>query len=183
MFLYNARLLDPANDIDRDGSLLLEKGRIKTIDPVEKDIPENVERIDCKGNILTPGLIDTCAFTGEPGSEYRETLASASNAAAALSTVVVSISGSPSSRTRIGIVGASRPMRPAMPAATNRSTRRFPRARPPGGRVAICAICWPPTNPPRPGSSRCTTWPGCCASWIKCAPRCAAAPSTSCAPS
>lgn len=83
MFLHNARLLDAANDIDRNGSLLIDKGRIKAIDPVDKDISKDVERIDCKGNILTPGLIDICAFTGEPGSEYRETLASASTAAAA----------------------------------------------------------------------------------------------------
>ena len=83
MLLHNARLLDPANNIDRNGSLLLDKGCIKAIDPADKDIPKSVERIDCKGNILTPGLIDICTFTGEPGSEYRETLASASNAAAA----------------------------------------------------------------------------------------------------
>lgn len=83
MFLYNARLLDPANNIDRNGSIFLDDRRIKAIDPDDKEVPENVERIDCSGNILIPGLIDMCAFTGEPGSEYRETLATASNAAAA----------------------------------------------------------------------------------------------------
>jgi dihydroorotase len=39
--------------------------------------------IDCKGRLVTPGLIDMRAFVGEPGAEYRETIASASEAAAA----------------------------------------------------------------------------------------------------
>lgn len=38
---------------------------------------------DCKGLTILSGLIDMRVFTGEPGSEYRETLASASEAAAA----------------------------------------------------------------------------------------------------
>jgi dihydroorotase len=41
------------------------------------------EVIDCKGQLLVPGLIDMHVFTGEPGNEYRETLQSASRAAAA----------------------------------------------------------------------------------------------------
>ncbi len=39
--------------------------------------------IDCRGKLVAPGLIDMRAFVGEPGAEYRETLASASQAAAA----------------------------------------------------------------------------------------------------
>ena len=41
------------------------------------------EVVDCRGKLLLPGVIDMRVFTGEPGSEYRETLASASEAAAA----------------------------------------------------------------------------------------------------
>ena len=49
------------------------------------------EAIDCKGLVLAPGLIDMRVFTGEPGSEHRETLQSASEAAAAggVTTIVV----------------------------------------------------------------------------------------------
>jgi dihydroorotase len=46
-------------------------------------VPEGTEVIDCKGRIVAPGLIDMRAFVGEPGAEYRETLATASQAAAA----------------------------------------------------------------------------------------------------
>ena len=47
--------------------------------------------IDCKGNVLAPGLIDAQVFTGEPGYEHRETLKTASHAAAAggVTTIVV----------------------------------------------------------------------------------------------
>src|ERR1700743_263505 len=37
----------------------------------------------CSGLVLTQGVIDCRVFTGEPGSEHRESLASASEAAAA----------------------------------------------------------------------------------------------------
>lgn len=66
------------------GGLLIEGERIVA---VGKDVTaENVagaEVHDCKGKMLLAGLIDMRVFTGEPGSEYRETLASASEAAAA----------------------------------------------------------------------------------------------------
>ena len=47
--------------------------------------------IDCKGHVLCPGLIDMQVFTGEPGQEHRETLKTASQAAAAggVTTIVV----------------------------------------------------------------------------------------------
>ncbi|MCR2735677.1 hypothetical protein NSP45_24890, partial [Salmonella enterica] len=39
--------------------------------------------IDLNGNVLIPGLVDSRVFIGEPGTEHRETIASASQAAAA----------------------------------------------------------------------------------------------------
>ena len=59
--------------------------------------PSGIETVDCEGHILAPGLIDMRVFTGEPGEEHRETLASASHAAAAggVTTIVVMPNTSP----------------------------------------------------------------------------------------
>jgi len=89
----NARLIDPASGLDVKGGLLVENGRIADIGPrlFNDAEPNDPEVIDCKGLVLAPGLIDARVFTGEPGSEYRETLESASQAAAAggITTIVV----------------------------------------------------------------------------------------------
>ena len=89
----NARLIDPASNLDVKGGLLVENGRIADIGPrLFNDADKNdPEIIDCRGLVLAPGLIDCRVFTGEPGSEHRETLHSASEAAAAggVTTMVV----------------------------------------------------------------------------------------------
>src|SRR5690606_32104441 len=45
--------------------------------------PEGATVIDCAGKAILPGLVDSRVFIGEPGAEHRETIASASIAAAA----------------------------------------------------------------------------------------------------
>jgi dihydroorotase len=45
--------------------------------------PDGAEIIEAEGAILAPGLVDIRASLGEPGYEYRETIASAAQAAAA----------------------------------------------------------------------------------------------------
>jgi len=89
----NARLIDSASGLDAKGGLLVENGKIadggaRLFGDVDRSDPEV---IDCKGMVLAPGLIDMRVFTGEPGSEHRETLESASRAAAAggVTTIVV----------------------------------------------------------------------------------------------
>ena len=81
----NARLIDPASGLDVKGGLLVENGKIADVGPrlFNDAEPRDPEVIDCRGLVLAPGLIDCRVFTGEPGSEHRETLASASEAAAA----------------------------------------------------------------------------------------------------
>ena len=85
ILLANARVIDPSRDLDFPGDLLIADGVIreakKGIDAA--GVPEGTEVIDCRGMIVAPGLIDMRAFVGEPGAGYRETLASASQAAAA----------------------------------------------------------------------------------------------------
>ena len=66
------------------GGLLVEGDIILAAGPdVTATQVAGAEVVDCKGKLLLPGVIDMRVFTGEPGSEYRETLASASEAAAA----------------------------------------------------------------------------------------------------
>ncbi len=81
----NARLVDPASGLDARGGLLVENGRIADVGPrlFNDAEPRDPEVIDCRGLVLAPGLIDARVFTGEPGAEHRESLESASAAAAA----------------------------------------------------------------------------------------------------
>lgn len=81
--LINARLIDPASGMDEVGGLTVRKGKIAELGPeLRRNAPEGYEVIDCGGHILCPGLIDMLVHTGEPGFEHRETLATASRAAA-----------------------------------------------------------------------------------------------------
>ena len=75
------RLLDPATDLDRHGDLLVRDGRIADHGTLGR--PDGAEIIEADGAILCPGLVDMRAALGEPGYEYRETIASAAEAAAA----------------------------------------------------------------------------------------------------
>ena len=85
ILLANARIIDPSRDFDIDGDLLIADGVIREAKRGigAAGVPEATEVVDCKGKVVAPGLIDMRAFIGEPGAEYRETIASASQAAAA----------------------------------------------------------------------------------------------------
>ncbi|HEX6866826.1 MAG TPA: dihydroorotase, partial [Caulobacteraceae bacterium] len=81
----NARLVDPQTSFDGPGSLVVRDGVIaEVIKDAKLDSPSaDFEVVDCDGAMLAPGLIDLRVKTGEPGAETRETLKSASKAAAA----------------------------------------------------------------------------------------------------
>jgi dihydroorotase len=88
----NARLIDPASGKDEPGGLLVKDGVIADLGAkLRRNAPDDARVIDCKGHVLCPGLIDMQVFTGEPGQEHRETLKTASQAAAAggVTTIVV----------------------------------------------------------------------------------------------
>ncbi|MCO5131282.1 MAG: dihydroorotase [Xanthobacteraceae bacterium] len=96
LLLSRARLIDPSRDLDMRGDLLIADGVIRD---TRQNIaaPDGAEVIDCEGCIVAPGLIDMRAFVGEPGASYRETFASASEAAAAggITTVICQPDTSP----------------------------------------------------------------------------------------
>ena len=82
--LFNARLICPFSGRDEIGGLVIKGDVIADIGPhVRAETGRHAEAIDCGGHVLSPGLIDMQVFTGEPGEEHRETLATASRAAAA----------------------------------------------------------------------------------------------------
>lgn len=82
--LVNARLVDPASGLDAFGGLLIENGVIADLGMhIMEGSVEGAESLDCGGRTVAPGLIDMMVFCGEPGHEHRETLATASRAAAA----------------------------------------------------------------------------------------------------
>jgi dihydroorotase len=85
ILLANARIVDPSRDLDFPGDLLIAEGVIREAKRGihAAGVPEGTEVVDCDGRVVAPGLVDMRAFIGEPGAEYRETLATASQAAAA----------------------------------------------------------------------------------------------------
>ncbi|WP_341760667.1 dihydroorotase [Candidatus Endowatersipora endosymbiont of Watersipora subatra] len=81
----NARVMDPLSGLDQHADVLVAN---ETVARIGKSLPLHELRsdskiIDCKGHVLSPGIVDMRVFIGEPGAEHHETMKSASNAAAA----------------------------------------------------------------------------------------------------
>jgi len=83
--ILDARLLDPAAKRDERGGVLIQDGLIADVGPQVKaqGLSEDFERVDAGGHCLAPGLIDMRVQLREPGEEHKETIATASAAAAA----------------------------------------------------------------------------------------------------
>ncbi len=83
--IRNGHLVDPSQNIDAPHDILIEAGKISDIAKkgTQTGAAENATIIDANGLHILPGLIDAQVFVGEPGSEYRETISTASIAAAA----------------------------------------------------------------------------------------------------
>ena len=91
--LTGVRLLDPASGYDGPGSVVVAEGVIAGVERtprLEAPSPDLLVH-DARGLALAPGLVDVRVKTGEPGAEPKETLKSASRAAAAggVTTLVV----------------------------------------------------------------------------------------------
>ncbi|MDB5365019.1 MAG: pyrC [Rhodospirillales bacterium] len=78
----NARILDPASNLDAVGTIVIHGETIVAFGP-DARVPDGADIIDCNGACLAPGLVDLRVTIGEPGFEEKETIASASRAAAA----------------------------------------------------------------------------------------------------
>jgi dihydroorotase len=80
--LRNGRILDPSQNLDIIGSVLIEDDQII-------EVGENVDQshldevYDCTGLWICPGLVDPHVHLREPGDEHKETIITGTQAAAA----------------------------------------------------------------------------------------------------
>lgn len=67
--IVNGLLADPAGDSPAPGAVLIEGDRI--VASGEVDVPADAERIDAKGLVVAPGLIDLGVFaTDKPAFHF-----------------------------------------------------------------------------------------------------------------
>jgi dihydroorotase len=86
LVIENVRIIDPSRNLDETGSIIVgTDGRILAAgaDALNQGRPDGATVRDGKGLVATPGLVDARVHVGEPGAEHRETIESASRAAAA----------------------------------------------------------------------------------------------------
>lgn len=83
LLIHSGRVVDPANDFDREIDLLIEDGRIAELGVLGKHHNHVDAAIDAAGLIVAPGLIDMHVHLREPGEEGDETIESGTTAAVA----------------------------------------------------------------------------------------------------
>lgn len=81
--LQQIRLLDPVNQLDRVGDVLIAGDKVEHIADHIDPSDSSVQVRDGRGLVLGTGLVDLYSHSGEPGFEERETLSSLGAAAIA----------------------------------------------------------------------------------------------------
>ncbi|MCL2324608.1 MAG: dihydroorotase [Actinomycetia bacterium] len=81
LLLKGGRVVDPAIEMDDVLDVLIEDGVFLEV-AKSVEAPKGAKVIDCEGMIVTPGLLDLHTHLREPGSEYKETIATGTAAAA-----------------------------------------------------------------------------------------------------
>lgn len=80
LLIKNGRVIDPSTNLDEIKDILVEDGKIVSIN---KNIEIQGDRvIDAENHWVVPGLIDVHVHLREPGFEYKETIETGSNSGA-----------------------------------------------------------------------------------------------------
>jgi dihydroorotase len=81
LWIRNARIVDPASKRDGVGDLFAEDGRM--VASLSAAGRRRARKMDAKGLVAAPGLVDIHVHFREPGQTHKETIATGSRAAAA----------------------------------------------------------------------------------------------------
>ena len=73
ILIKNGRIVDPSQGMDSAGDMLIEDGKIATIERQSKKTAE-LKVIDAGGMLVLPGLVDMHTHLREPGFEHKETI-------------------------------------------------------------------------------------------------------------
>jgi dihydroorotase len=83
LLLTGGRVIDPANQVDAIGDILILEGKVAGLaHEAARNAPSEVERMDVTGFVVCPGLIDLHVHLREPGQTAKETIATGTAAAA-----------------------------------------------------------------------------------------------------
>ncbi|SMC74410.1 dihydroorotase [Sporomusa malonica] len=81
LLIKGGRIINPADNMDTVGDILIEDGRIAEIG--QNLAIDGAEILDAAGLVVTPGFVDMHVHLREPGLEAKEDIASGTRAAAA----------------------------------------------------------------------------------------------------
>jgi dihydroorotase len=83
LVIRNGRVIDPANNRDEIADLYISDGKIVGSKSEIRNAKPEIEEIDARNLIVSPGLIDIHVHLREPGFGHKETIDSGARAAAA----------------------------------------------------------------------------------------------------
>lgn len=81
LWIANARVIDPAAKRDAAGDLFISDGKI--VESLSAAAKKRARKIDARGLVACPGLVDIHVHFREPGQTHKETIATGTRAAAA----------------------------------------------------------------------------------------------------
>ncbi|EKD41266.1 MAG: hypothetical protein ACD_73C00786G0001 [uncultured bacterium] len=82
LLIKNGLIVDPANGVEMKGDVLVREGKIAAIGSKVKPVGDE-EIIDANGLLVSPGFVDLHTHLREPGFEYKETILTGTQSAAA----------------------------------------------------------------------------------------------------